>query len=290
MTVQFKYFFFIIVIFPAFLSAQESFTLRYKSPSPSMLRYKRTEATKAQSQTQTGLSANIDRTTETFLQTTFEDSEDGKLTFHYLQDTAFVDEKSEQQGVDLQNILTKKRVQVVMSDQGVLIAAKPEVPLELPAILRQTINEGMLAKQAMIFPPLPQRALISEMTWNEHSADTSHPLQIYAGLGEGSGLRYVTTEISYKVDSILNLLGHTCVTLTWSSSIGVESKMIFRDTEIFNEETTTTHGTLYFDAVRGILVKLELDSEKNGTTAIFGKEPAIVPTTSKTKITIQLIP
>ncbi len=275
------------------VATAQPYQLRYGFEKGRTYTYKRIERTDALSQTHTGLSAKIDRTTEAFLRITIDDNAGGAVRFTFVQDTAFIDDRSPVSAAgddvpDFDNLITKKPVRVTMDAMGVLRGVEPLAPIIGGRRLPPAVTDQSVARQAVVFPVLPSRPLEIGATWTEQSADTTHPTYSTPDLGAGSGLRLSRVKTVYTVDSLVTLGGYACVRVSWEASFVNESKMLFTAREYFTEEETAVSGVLWFAPREGVPVRLTLRSRKNTTTAAFAHEVAIVPSSITKDITLQL--
>lgn len=275
------------------VGSAQPYQLRYGFEKGRTYTYKRIERTDALSQTHTGLSAKIDRTTEAFLKVTVDDNAGGAIRFTFVQDTAYIDDRSPVSAAgddvpDFDNLITKKPVRVTMDALGVLRAVEPLAPIVAGRRLPPAVTDQTIARQAVVFPVLPSRSLDIGATWTEQSADTARPTYSTPDLGAGAGLRLTRVRTVYTVDSLVTIGRHRCVRISWEASTVNESKMLFREREYFTEEESTLSGVLWFDVREGLPVRLTLRSKKNTTTAAFAREVAIVPSTITKDITLQL--
>lgn len=273
----------------------QSYDLNYSFTEGKDFRYKKTEKTSAFKQTQTGLSTDLNKTVETFFSIRPQAKSD-RITFLYLQDTALVEDRSTSRSYlsdapDLSNVLTKKPVRITMSTKGELHAAEPQTPLTAGMNLPPGLSDAVFARTAMVFPLLPKKDLHVGMKWTESVGDTSRPQQNAPHLGGvGNGVRYFTSSTAFHVTGKERKLGQDCVRIEWKTEAFMEMKMIFPKSETFVEEKTSVSGEMFFNPQRGVLVHLTTDSQKEGTTAIFSDETAILPSTSTVQTTIQLQP
>jgi hypothetical protein len=286
-----------LLLFALLLAAAElvaqPYDLRYALKEGKTLKYKKLESLKSVAQTVRGLYADIDKNAETFLTVTAEKSEGGDLSFVYLQDTVYTEDKSASgakapKSFDFQNAISKKPIRVRMSAKGDLRNAAPLSPLELPAGV--PVSERMLARQAAIFPALPQRSLKVGDRWTDAARDTTYPKQKDPRYGEGAGTRFTAITTAYTVDSLVKHNGHSCLKISWKSSVSIEGKMLFPKADSFNEETSAVSGTLYFAAKEGLLVELSVRTEKEATSAMFSLESEVIPITSSTETRLLLLP
>ncbi|MDH7515898.1 MAG: hypothetical protein QHI48_08505 [Bacteroidota bacterium] len=276
-------------------AAAQEYDLVYRFPKGKELRYKRVEKTTALGQTQTGLSADMDKTVETFFTLKPERAGDGNIVAVFLQDTAYVDDRSVSSttmgtgAVNFDNVLTKKPVRLTFTAKGELRSAEPLLPLSLPGSV-VPVQERALARQAMFLPVLPKHPVKIGGTWTDAASDTTYPKTNDPRLGPGEGMRISSVRTVYSVDSLVSLAGHTCLVINWKGSIRIESKMIYKGSENFAEEETNLTGTMYFAVREGILHRLVLSSKRESTTAIFATASEIIPLSFTSDITIELLP
>lgn len=283
----------VFVLLTSGVGSAQPYQLRYGFEKGRTYTYKRIERTDALSQTHTGLSAKIDRTTEAFLRVTIDENAGGAIRFTFVQDTAYIDDRSPVSAAgddvpDFDNLITKKPVRVTMDALGVLRAVEPLAPIVAGRRLPPAVTDQGIARQAVVFPVLPSRSLEIGQTWTEESADTTRPTYSTPDLGAGNGLRLARVKTVFTVDSLVTIGRHRCVRISWESNSVNESKMLFREREYFTEEETALTGVLWFAVAEGFPVRLTLRSKKNTTTAAFAREVAIVPSTITKDITLQL--
>jgi hypothetical protein len=258
------------------------------------LKYKKLESLKSVAQTVRGLYADIDKNSEAYATVTGEKAEGGDLSYVFLQDTAYSEDKSvsaarAQKNFDFQNAISKKPIRVRMSAKGDPRGATPLAPIDVSAS-GMPISERMVARQAAIFPALPLRSVKVGDTWTDAVKDTAAPKQKDPRLGEGAGVRYTSISTTYRVDSLVKRNGYSCLKITWSGTVSIEGKMIFPQADSFNEETSAVSGVLYFAANEGVLVELMVRTEKEATNAMFTLESEVVPITSTTETRLLLLP
>jgi hypothetical protein len=128
------------------------------------------------------------------------------------------------------------------------------------------------------------------MTWTESTSDTATPSQTIGGVGEGRGLRLASSKTTFTVEGTVQVLGYSCLKITWKGGSLLESKMLFPATELFTEETISSSGTLFFAPSEGLLVQLAVLTEKESTRVVYGRESELSPSSSTLETTIQLVP
>jgi|GEM_PF-2456286 len=284
------------LFFPALIVAQaQEFKLVYRFPAGKEHRYKRTEKTAAIGQTQKGLLADIDKTVETFFTLKGELTSSGEIALLYSQDTAFVDDRSVSNRAmtssrpDFDNILTRKPVRLSITSNGELLNAVPTTPLSAPGSA-VALNQSILARQAMLLPALPKRAVGVGDSWTEVDSDTLLPKSSDPVLGKGEGLRLTSVKTVYTADSLVRIGGYNCLKISWQGTVLVEGKTIFKGSEIFTEEEAWIEGALYFAHKEGLLVKLAIRNRKETTRAVFATDSEIIPMSFTTESTIELLP
>jgi hypothetical protein len=266
--------------------------LRYAFRKGVSYRYKQVRTEKAMAQSRLGFNAEMNRETESFFTVSLENINGDDVVLRITQDTALVEDKSPgayaNQGPDIPNAITRKPILITLTSKGILRSMQPTVPLR-DTRYPEYLTDNVLARSAMIFPVLPSRALANGLTWTETQADTARPSQNIQGLGQGNGLRISSVETRYEVGRTETVDGYNCLTLSWTSSLFTESKMIYAGTEIFNEDRTKTTGTLSFAPAEGIPIAIHLTSSTEATRVVFGKEDELNPSSTETVTTLRLI-
>jgi hypothetical protein len=286
-----KYFLFLFI--PLCTVHTQTHTLRYSFEQGQKLQYKRTEKAKILSQTSDGMSATIDRTTANYYSVSIEKGSGSEIAFRIVQDTAITTEQSgvDEPGdkLDLQNLISKKPIEITMSPLGDLKTVRPLVALRISELLGQAVNDTVWAKQVMIFPALPKKALAPGMTWTDARNDTLYPKRTLPKFGAGSGKLIQSLTTIYNVDGLEDIGGFSCLKLSWRGRRFFESKMIYSAMEEFVEEETNTSGSLFFALKQQMVVKTTEKIEKESTRAIFGKEHTVIPASTTTETTLELL-
>ena len=285
---------FVLLMLAAADAAAQSRDLRYVLKEGATLKYKKLETMKSEAQTIRGLYADIDKNTEAYISLKAEKAVGGDLVYVFLQDTAFVEDRSQSastvpKGFDFQNAISKKAIRVRISTKGDLRDAVPLVPIDLSSS-GMPISERVLARQAAIFPALPLRSVKVGDTWTDAVKDTTHPRQKDSRFGNGTGTRYTSIRTTYSVDSLVKHNGYMCLKITWKGTISTEGKMIFQRADSFNEEESAVSGSLYFAAGDGLLVELAVHTGKEATSAMFSTESEVIPITTTSDMRLVLLP
>ena len=265
--------------------------LTYQLAEGATLKYKRLENSTGMAHTMKGLLTEMNKSVESFLTVRVEKSSPDQMVLTVTQDTALVTDRavSQSQGVDFNNVLTRRPVRLTLNRKGALLRAEPLAPLEVQGS-PIPVNPGVFARRAMVFPTLPARSLAVGDTWTDTVSDTARPRYMDPALGEGKGLRYTQAHTKYRVDSLVKLHGRECLKLTWTGTVTAESKALFSTSERFTEDETAVEGTLYVRISDGLPVRFSLRTRKQSTVAVFEQESEVLPSSSTTETTLIYLP
>jgi hypothetical protein len=272
-------------------SIAQDIKLEYGIKDGQKVRYKRVVQENQFAELHSSISSRVVKNKEAFLSIEGKDKNDSGLEMTFLQDTVFVNESPPPEKtattVDIDNILSGIPVQIKMSSTGELQDATAlESIVTKKNLASYGFNEKQLAQSAMFLPRLPKLPVSIGQTWSDAQKDTIVP---YPSLGKDNSMRIHSSTVTYRAEEMEELLGYTCLKVSWSAESSIEEKHIDGPQERFSEDNILTHGNYYFAPEEQLLIKLEQDVETESTTVFHGKNSGSIPYTNimKTTITIQ---
>lgn len=277
----------------ASLTAQTT-SLRYDLPTGNDYKFKHVEETSVMAQSNDGHSTEIDRQVTRYISITVESADDNAITYLAKQDTAIVEESSEdariqRQNLLMQNLLTGKTVRVRQSATGRVESTQALDPLGAQELLGPGANDVMFAQRAAIFPTLPDRPISVGMTWTETRADTLRPNKTSPQFGKGSGVRYLSGSTEYNVSGETTKNGIACFVVEWKSISEMEEQIIFDRLEEYTEDHSRSSGEMHLAKESSLPVKVDVVSERESTRALFGAQASVIPTTVNSHTILELI-
>ncbi|PLX31526.1 MAG: hypothetical protein C0600_05505 [Ignavibacteria bacterium] len=275
------------------VSAQ-SVLLKYDLPTGLALKYKQVEQTSALAQSNDGRSTEIDRQVTRYFTITAENTTADAITYITVQDTAIVDENSEDPRIQrqnrlMQNLLTRKPVQVRQSTEGRVEATQPLKPLEAEKLLGPGATDAIFAQRAAILPVLPDRPIALGMSWKDSRADTLQPNKTLPQFGKGRGIRYLAGSTEYTVAGEETVDGTECWWIRWESITTMEEQILFDRLEEYTEDETISTGEMYIAKENALPVKVDVTTSRESMRAVFGAQTSVIPTSVSTKTTLERI-
>ncbi len=274
-------------------AASQPITLQYNLRTGSSWNFRQVEEISALAQTNDGRSTRFERKTTRYLTLSIDEAGMSGVLYTFLQDTAVVEDKdfsTPGQQPDLENILTRKPVQVRISPSGKIESTTPLVPLRVDALLGTQGGDAMFAQRAAILPVLPTRELRVGDTWTETTSDTLYPSKELPNYGRGTGVRNLESATTYNIDGKETKNGIECLKIRWLGSVFMEEKILFSSLEEFSEDNTTIEGTMHIAIATGMPIEVEVRTEKESTRALFGDQSTVVPTSVSSITTLDFIP
>lgn len=287
------HFLLLLLVLTAPFAAAQQFTLRYSVPKDDALKYKQVEETTAMAQSNDGRSMEINRKTTRYITVLIEEGGSPALQYLFSQDTAIVEENSDDPRIQRQNelilnVLTKRPVRVRQSPTGVVESITATSPLNVQQLFGPGTTDAMFTSIAAIFPALPERELAEGVEWTDAQRDTLRPTKNHPNLGTGTGVRFTSSSTTYTVGGRERIGERDCVKISWTGKAGTEEKVIFERLEEFNEETVKTSGEMLVDLRTGVPVKIDIYADKESTKALFGSQNSVIPTSMSTHTTLEL--
>lgn len=285
----------LVFISGATLHAQKEYQLRYAFPEGKTLKYKKTESTNAQITGPGGTEEKIDRTSEARIHIIGETSDPALPTYLFVQDTLFSEEQSpEQFGFNLSDMysaINGKKIRITLSPRGDMKSVHAVDSIVFKHKLPVALTDTMLAGQAVIFPPLPEKKIKIGESWTETRIDTLSPKFAVEGMASGATLTIKRYNTTYKVEGIEKKKKFDCLKLTWKSAAKSESKFHFGEMEVYSDEDTNISGTLYFAYAEGYLIEMKQSTYTEATTAmVSSQENATMPSSTQIESTLTLLP
>jgi hypothetical protein len=281
-----------LFLFPSLLAAQ-SYDLRYRLEKGRTFRFKQTEQITALAQASDGRGTQIDRRTTRYFTISIENGGIDGVQYTFVQDTAIVDENTEdasvqRQNIDFQNILTRKPIRVRQSPSGKVESTMPLEPLNVEALLGPGATDAMFMQRAAVLPALPHKPLEPGLSWNEAQRDTLFPSKEHPRLGRGNGVRYLSHLTEYRVGDLAEVDNHRCIKVSWEGKADLEEKIIYPSLEEFNEDRTVSNGELMIAIDSGLPVKMDVFLDQENTRALFGDQNNVIPSSIRTHTTLEL--
>lgn len=281
-----------LVCFPATPSAQP-LDLRYDLKEGQEYRFKQVETTTALAQANDGRGTSIDRRITRYFTITVEKSGMEEISYLFVQDTAIVSENSEEaamqrQHIDVQNVLTKKRIRVRQSSSGKLLSVTAVDPLGVQQRFGPGVSDAMFTQRAALLPALPTRPVEPGMVWQDSRRDTLYPSKEVPGAGRGSGLRLTANATEYTIKDFDERQGYRCLAVNWTGNSELEEKIVYDNLEEFTEDASTVSGELFVATDSGLPVFLDVTTEQENTRAVFGEHNNVVPSSIRTHLTLEL--
>ncbi len=289
---RYSIFFLLMLLFSPPLHAQ-SFDLRYQLRKGNEYRFKQTEETTALAQASDGRGTRIDRRTTRYFTITIENDGIDGVQYLFVQDTAIVDENTEdasvqRRNIEFQNILTRKPIRVRQSPSGKIESTMPLEPLNVEALLGAGATDAMFMQRAALLPALPAKPLAPGMSWNEVQRDTLFPSKEHPRLGRGTGVRYLSRLTEYRVGDVAEVDGYRCIKVSWEGKADLEEKIIYASLEEFNEDRSGSNGALMIAIDSGLPVKMDVFMDQENTRALFGDQKNVIPSSIRTHTTLEL--
>ena len=283
----------LVVLVPMALLPGQTMELRYQFKEGSEYRFKQVEQTTALAQTNDGRDANIDRRITRYFSILIERSAADELQYVFVQDTAIVDENSEeaaiqQQNLDFQNVVTKKRIRVRQSAGGKILSAIAVDPLDVRQRFGSGVSDALFTQRAAIFPALPDRALETGMSWTDSRRDTLFPSKELPGMGRGTGIRLTAGNTEYTIGKVDERQGLRCLEVRWIGHASMEEKIVYEKLEEFTEDESHTSGELSVAVDSGLPVFMDITTEQENTRAFFGDRNNVIPSSIRSHITLEL--
>ena len=274
-------------------SSAQPLDLRYHLAQGSTYRFKQVENTTALAQTNDGRGTNIDRRITRYFTVTVESAGIEEFGYLFVQDTAIVDENNEEvsiqrQNLDIQNVLTRKRIRVRQSPGGRILSITAVDPLDLARRFGPGVTDAMFTQRAAIFPALPTRPVEPGMVWEDNRRDTLYPSKDLPGAGRGTGIRLTANSTEYTIGDFSERQGHRCLAVTWSGNSDLEEKILYDNLEEFTEDATSISGELHVATESGLPVFMDVSTEQENTRAIFGDRNNVLPSSVRTHLTLEL--
>ena len=271
----------------------QPFELRYRLKDGQEYKFKQVEATTALAQANDGRGTSIDRRITRYFTITVEKSGIEEISYLFVQDTAIVSENSEdaamqRQHIDIQNVLTKKRVRVRQSNSGKLLSVTAVDPLDVQQRFGPGVTDAMFTQRAAMLPALPTRPVEPGMVWNDSRRDTLYPTKDMPGVGRGSGLRLTANTTEYTIKDFDERQGLRCLGVNWKGNSELEEKIVYDNLEEFTEDASTVTGELFLATDTGLPVFLDVTTEQENTRAVFGERNNVIPSSIRTHTTLEL--
>jgi hypothetical protein len=127
---------------------------------------------------------------------------------------------------------------------------------------------------------LPEKELKVGDKWNDSRTDTADV---------GTGKMVNSMDVEYTLAGTEVQSGHQCLKITYTGKLSTSGKMNRMGMDIFTEGTGKVAGTLYFDHVKGLLVRDESTRDVESTVAVTGQQNMTFPMTTTTKTTVELL-
>lgn len=276
----------------SYSSLAQTVDLRYRFDEGAEYRFKQVEKTTALAQTNDGRGTSIDRRITRYFTVHVESSGMEEFRYLFVQDTAIVDENGEeaaiqQQNLDVQNVLTRKRIRVRQSPSGRILSITAVDPLNLAQRFGPGVTDGMFTQRAALFPALPVRPVEPGMVWKDSRRDTLYPSKDLPGAGRGSGIRLTANETEYTIGDFNERDGLRCLAVTWTGNSELEEKIVYDKLEEFTEDATVASGELQVDTATGLPVFMDITTEQENTRAVFGDRNNVIPSSVRTHLTLE---
>jgi len=267
---------FSVIVLP--LCAQEPFDLVFRYQPGTIYKYRSVDTFTSQ-QEDNGQEIKIDGGNYSlFKMEVIAVAPDSSMTFISSYDEMKIVVKSPMMDTTIyQEDMIGKRMKVVLTKHGKELSKKM---LDSIDNSRTKSLMTMTSIQNVSFFQLPGRSVATGEKWMAEINDSSD---------FGVGYTIQTGAVEYTIAGVEPKNGRTCLKIDFISKSEHVGKMKQMGMDVFIEGTGDTTGTIWFDAIAGILVQRESTAIKDMTFAITGPMTMSIPMVEYIKSTYSLV-
>ncbi len=175
--------------------------------------------------------------------------------------------------------LLHRRNRLTITSLGDITGREVIDSIKATALMRG--SGGLGSREILRLPVLSAKPVKVGDSWTNTKVDSSK---------SDGGSSVLSSTMEYKMVGTEKYAGRTCVKLSYTGKLGVNSKGTMGGMEVFTEGTGTVTGVAYFDTKSGVFVGDEGKTEMEMTAAVTGQQNMTIPISQTTKSKHILLP